>query len=102
MERRRMKNFTVSNRIGELPVLARKTDELVQKWELPDSLAMNINLVLEEALSNIIYYAFNDSAEHKIRISISLGKIILPSELRMMASLLTQLPSATRYFIACL
>jgi len=74
MERRRMKNFTVSNRIGELPVLARKTEELVQTWELPVSLATNINLVLEEALSNIIYYAFIDSREHKIRISISLGK----------------------------
>lgn len=74
MERRRTKNFTVSNRIGELPVLARETEELVQEWELPVSLATNINLVLEEALSNIIYYAFNDSREHKIRISISLGK----------------------------
>jgi len=71
MEKRRIKHFTMNNRIGDLSVLARKTEELAQEWELPVSLTMNINLVLEEALSNIIYYAFNDNGEHKIRISIS-------------------------------
>lgn len=64
----------MSNRIGDLPLLARETEELVQKWELPASLTMSLNLVLEEALSNIIYYAFLDKKEHKIRISISLSK----------------------------
>ena len=73
-EKRRIKHFTLINRITELPVLARKTEELAQEWELPVSLTMNINLVLEEALSNIIYYAFNDNEEHKIRISLSQSK----------------------------
>lgn len=71
MDRRRIKYFTFKNRIGELPVLTRKTEELAQEWELPVSLTLNINLVLEEALTNIINYAFNDNGEHKIRVSIS-------------------------------
>jgi len=59
------------NRITELPVLVRKTEKLAQDWELPVSLILNISLVLEEALANIIYYAFSDNREHKIRISLS-------------------------------
>jgi anti-sigma regulatory factor (Ser/Thr protein kinase) len=72
MEKRRIKHFIMINSITELPVLARKTEELAQEWELPVSLTMNISLVLEEAFSNIIYYAFNDDGVHKIRITISL------------------------------
>ena len=82
MEGRRIKNFTLSNRISELPALARKTDDIVQKWELPDSLGININLVLEEALSNIINYSFNDNREHKIRISLSLNRNILTIKIK--------------------
>lgn len=77
MERRRIKYFTLSNRIGDLPAIAREIEELAQKWELPGSLSMNINLVLEETLSNIINYAFTDYMEHKIRISLSLSRNIL-------------------------
>lgn len=73
MEKRKIKYFVVSNRIGELKDLGRITEELVRKWKLPADLTMNLNLVLEEALSNIIYYAFNDNREHKIRITISLA-----------------------------
>ena len=72
MEKRRIKHFIMINSITELPVLARKTEDLAQEWELPVSLTMNISLVLEEAFSNIIYYAFNDDGVHKIRITISL------------------------------
>lgn len=71
MEKRRIKHFTITNRITELPALARETEELAQEWKLPAPLTMNLNLVLEEALSNIIYYAFKDNVEHKIRISLS-------------------------------
>jgi anti-sigma regulatory factor (Ser/Thr protein kinase) len=38
---------------------------------------MNINLVIEEAVSNIIFYAFNDNNKHEIRISISLNDKML-------------------------
>lgn len=66
------KRFVIGNQIGELTSLAQKIDDLAQKWELSPGLAMNMNLVVEEAVSNIIFYAFNDNGKHEIGISISL------------------------------
>ena len=66
------KRFVIENQIGELSSLADKIDELAEEWELSPALAMNMNLVIEEAVSNIIFYAFNDDNKHEIRISISL------------------------------
>jgi anti-sigma regulatory factor (Ser/Thr protein kinase) len=68
----KIKHFVIENQVGELSALAEKIDELAEKWELSQALAMNINLVIEEALSNIIFYAFTDRDKHEIRISISL------------------------------
>jgi serine/threonine-protein kinase RsbW len=64
------KHFIIENNIGELSELAEKIKELAGKWKLTPALTKNINLVLEEALSNIIYYAFNDNREHEIKISL--------------------------------
>ena len=65
------KSFVIENRIGELSVLAEKLETLAARWRLESALVMNLNLVLEEALSNIIFYAFRDQEVHKIRISIT-------------------------------
>jgi anti-sigma regulatory factor (Ser/Thr protein kinase) len=72
MENKVAKYFSVENQIREIPILAEKIEELAEQWNLPDQLTMNINLVVEEALSNIIFYAFSDSKTHKIRVSFSL------------------------------
>jgi anti-sigma regulatory factor (Ser/Thr protein kinase) len=66
------KRFVIGNQIGELTSLAEKIDALAEEWELSPGLAMNMNLVVEEAVSNIIFYAFNDNKKHEIGISISL------------------------------
>jgi anti-sigma regulatory factor (Ser/Thr protein kinase) len=67
----KIKHFTIENQIGELSTLAEKIDELAMEWNLSQTLAMNINLVIEEAVSNIIFYAYNDQSKHEIRITIS-------------------------------
>ena len=72
MEYKLAKQFTIENQIGEIPFLAEKIEELAERWDFPVQLTMNINLVVEEALSNIIFYAFSDNKRHKIRISFSL------------------------------
>jgi anti-sigma regulatory factor (Ser/Thr protein kinase) len=72
MGNNKIKRFVIENQIGELSSLAEKIDLLAEEWELSPALAMNINLVTEEAVSNIIFYAFNDNSKHKIKISISL------------------------------
>src|SRR5574344_2024228 len=62
----------ISNHVAELPILAEKIEELADQWGLTIPLAMNINLALEEAVSNVIFYAFDDEKEHDIKIVISL------------------------------
>lgn len=68
----KIKHFTIENQIGELSYLAEKIDELAGEWNLSQALAININLVIEEAVSNIIFYAYNDHNKHEIRITLSL------------------------------
>jgi anti-sigma regulatory factor (Ser/Thr protein kinase) len=65
------KRFVVRNRMEELPLLAEKVEALAAHWKFAGPMVMNLNLVLEEALSNIIFYAFRDQEVHKIRISIT-------------------------------
>jgi anti-sigma regulatory factor (Ser/Thr protein kinase) len=63
----------ITNRVEELNVLAAKIEELVEQWELPMSLTINLNLVLEEAVSNVIFYAYPTDEEHTITIAFSLA-----------------------------
>jgi serine/threonine-protein kinase RsbW len=72
MEKKKRKYYVIENQIMELPVLAEKIEKLAGKWKLPEQLILHINLVLEEALSNIIFYGFHDKEKHEIKISISL------------------------------
>lgn len=71
MGSRKIKHFVIENQVEELASLAEKIDKLAREWELSQALAMNINLVIEEALSNIMFYAFTDDNKHKINISIT-------------------------------
>lgn len=77
MEKRKSKNFDIENKIDELASLADKIEDLAKEWKLSQDLAMKINLVIEEALSNIIFYAFSDNEKHDIKISVSIDKKIL-------------------------
>ena len=72
MGNRKIKHFIIENRIEELSSLAEKIDNLSEEWAISLALAMNMNLVIEEAVSNIIFYAYNNNDKHKITISISL------------------------------
>ena len=58
--------IVIANEIGELPRLAEKVEELGDTWGWPLPFTMNINLVLEEAVSNIVFYAYTDEEKHEI------------------------------------
>jgi len=73
----KIKHFVIENQIGELSTLAEQIDDLAAQWDLAHAMAMNINLVVEEAVSNIIFYAYNNNNKHKIKISISLENKLL-------------------------
>jgi anti-sigma regulatory factor (Ser/Thr protein kinase) len=78
---RAIENIVIINKVDELPVLAGKIEELSEKWKLPMALTMNLNLVLEEAVSNVIFYAFKDQEKHEINISFLLEENILTIEI---------------------
>ena len=63
-----MKTLLVDNRMDELSRVVDFLDELGEEWELPAGLVFSLNLCLEEALTNIILYGFDDSNNHIIEI----------------------------------
>jgi len=71
LKRQKIKYYVVENKMDELSSLAEKIERLADEWSISQELSMKINLVIEEALSNIILYAFNDKSKHEIRISVS-------------------------------
>jgi serine/threonine-protein kinase RsbW len=62
----------IENQIEELNKLAASIENISEKWGLSASNAMNLNLVLEEAVSNTIFYGFNDKEKHEIEIEFTL------------------------------
>jgi serine/threonine-protein kinase RsbW len=53
------------NNIGELEKLNLKVEELSEQWGLAPRTIFNLNLVLEELVTNVIFYAFRDGQEHE-------------------------------------
>lgn len=58
----------VNNQIDELTRVAVLLEELGEEWGLSVKLVISLNLVLEEALTNIILYGFDDKNIHAIEI----------------------------------
>lgn len=77
MGNRKTKHFVIDNQVEELTTMAIKLKELADEWKLPHALAININLVIEEALSNIIFYAFPDKDKHVIKVLLTLNNNLL-------------------------
>jgi len=62
------KHLSILNDIAELRELQHTIEELAPAWGLPQKVSMNLNLVLEEIISNIIFYAYEDDLKHRISI----------------------------------
>ncbi len=60
------------NDMQELDTLSSFLEKLADSWSLSIALIMSVNLVLEEAFSNIVNYAFDDGGVHLIKIVFSL------------------------------
>lgn len=66
------KNLKINNNISELNKVALFIENISDDWEIPVKEMLKINLVLEEIISNIIYYAFDDKSTHEINIHASI------------------------------
>lgn len=61
-----------ANSMNELDQIVQWMEEIAEKWELSPGVVFNLNLVIEEAFTNIVNYAFTDQQKHEIEIQIEL------------------------------
>ena len=58
----------IKNQVEELERVARFIDEIGEELSLDMELQMNLNLVMEEMVSNIIFYAYPEGVEATIEL----------------------------------
>jgi len=58
------KELTLYNNTGQISVLATFVEELAEEAGLDASQTFNLNLALEEAVTNVILYAYPQEEEH--------------------------------------
>lgn len=75
------KHISIKNDVQELSRIVTFIQELEEEWGLPMAQATTINLVLEEAISNIVFYAFEDEEEHEIDVQFRKNKDTLEIEI---------------------
>ena len=68
------KTLKLVNDISELDKLVSFIEEMAGDWKIQDKDVFNINLVLEEIISNIIFYAFEDDLKHEIIVEVDYHK----------------------------
>lgn len=66
-----VKNITILNQLDQLEYLANIMEMISEEWNIPTNIALNLNLVLEELVTNIIFYGYDDNDEHKININLA-------------------------------
>jgi sigma-B regulation protein RsbU (phosphoserine phosphatase) len=70
---RRVLSVVLTNQLREIARLADLIEEFGRKCGLSEDDATNISLMLDEVVSNVIKYAFDDTREHHIHIEVACG-----------------------------
>lgn len=73
--------LSLKNDPAEIARLAPLVDEFCARHALAEATAAQLNLVLDEAITNIISYAYDDAGEHEIGVRISFARGALTAEL---------------------
>lgn len=60
--------MTIKNDLAEIEVVSQRIDDFVARHQLPAKLAFDLNLAVDELLTNVISYGYEDGLEHTIRI----------------------------------
>ena len=63
------KEITIKNQVSELEHVARFIEEIGEELGLDMELQMNLNLVMEEMVSNVIFYAYPEGTEATIELA---------------------------------
>lgn len=67
----RKTKLRIKNSLSELDKVHTEVADLMKQWELPQKTAFNIDLCLEELLTNTVSYGYSDNNEHFIDITFS-------------------------------
>jgi anti-sigma regulatory factor (Ser/Thr protein kinase) len=76
------REMILKNQIGELNRLSDAIEGIAAEWAISDQLIMPITLVLEEAFTNIVNYAYSDTNPHDIGIILELSGELLVLQLK--------------------
>ena len=74
---RRVLSVVLINQLREIARLADLIEEFGQKCGLSEDDATNISLMLDEVVSNVIKYAFDDVREHHIHVEVACGSDVV-------------------------
>ncbi|MBN1197778.1 MAG: SpoIIE family protein phosphatase, partial [Bacteroidales bacterium] len=66
------RTIRIPNQLDQLHIIVETIEELSAEWNISSKASMELNLVLEELFTNIVFYAFPDKKEHLIDIRFSL------------------------------
>lgn len=77
-----IEKLILTNDEAQLALLGEFIEETGEKFGLNEETIMNLNLVLEEAVSNVIFYAYPGETEKKIELTIRLEDSVLEIILR--------------------
>jgi anti-sigma regulatory factor (Ser/Thr protein kinase) len=74
-------DITLENRLEEIRRLADRVDAFCRESGIAPEHAFNLNLALDELITNVILYGYEDEDEHQIRIGLSWNDRELVAEL---------------------
>ncbi|CAA7612699.1 SpoIIE family protein phosphatase [Magnetospirillum sp. UT-4] len=74
-------DVTIANDLGELGRLAGLVDEFVETHGLEERIAFNLNLCLDELITNIVSYGYADDHHHDIHVRFALNGDELTTEI---------------------
>jgi len=63
-------SYTYRSEIQEIPAIRKNLSDLQSQWAIPDSEMRQIVVMIEEIFSNILRYAYKDTQEHQVHISL--------------------------------
>ena len=63
-------SIVLNSELSEVPRAAARVDSFCRAWDIPGRVSYRFNLALEEALTNVISYAFSDGRRHEIAVQI--------------------------------
>jgi anti-sigma regulatory factor (Ser/Thr protein kinase) len=61
-------DLVIENRLGELSRAERWLSAVMEAWSVPEQTAFAVDLVMNEAVTNVIRHAHRDDRTHEIRI----------------------------------